>query len=540
MRSKIRFIGIATLSSAMLLSSLVNSPASAAPSSLVVEHVFQLTSTDTARSFEQTGNMLNHALYETLITYKGGDASTPVPGVASAWTVNAEATKFTFTLNPKAKFSDGTAITSADVLFSLNRLKNIKGNPSSLMNGITVSAPSKNTVVLETAVPTPQVLAIATSPSFGILNSVVVKANGGSDAVDATTSDKALEFLKSKSAGSGRYVLSSFNLTTEVVLVKNTKYWGGVDKAGYDKIIVRNVPVNIQRLNVIKGTSSIAVDLSPDQAEGVGSKVRVIQGKASNVFFLYLSANKTFSGATAFTSNPKCVEAARYAINYNKIVRYAGLGAIQAPGIIPSFFSGALTAKDAIKQDTARAKTAFDACGIKDLPVEIGYWGDGGAVNGLNFGSLAALVDEDLRAVGFKTKLKGAPIAVSLPIYRNNQEEMGLWLWGPDWPDSTNYTESFSPGTKVGLRMGWLEGADPVIENLRKSAAVATDAKARATIFANWQREMNKRSPLIPLVQPAAILVANNSVLKIANHPIWKINLSELQVNTPKPKKKAK
>jgi peptide/nickel transport system substrate-binding protein len=402
------------------------------------------------------------------------------------------------------------------------------------MNGITVSAPSANTVVLETAVPTPQVLAIATSPAFGILDSSVLKANGGTDAADAATTDTALEFLKSKSVGSGRYTLTSFNLTTEVVLAKNPKYWGGVDKAGYDKIILRNVPVNIQRLNVIKGTSSIAVDLSPDQAEGVGSKVRVIQGKASNVFFFYLSANKTFSPATAFTSNPKCVEAARYGINYKKIVRYAGVGAIQAPGIIPSFFSGALTAKDAIKQDTARAKTAFDACGIKDLSVQIGYWGDGGAVNGLNFGSLAALVDEDLRAVGFKTKLQGAPIAVSLPIYRNNQEETGLWLWGPDWPDSTNYTESFSPGTKVGLRMGWLAGADPVIEKLRMDAAVATDAKKRAVIFTNWQKEMNKRSPLIPLVQPAAIVVANKSVIGVSNHPIWKVNLSELKVNSAK------
>jgi peptide/nickel transport system substrate-binding protein len=396
------------------------------------------------------------------------------------------------------------------------------------MNGITVTAPNASTVVLTTEKATPQVLAIVTSPALGILNSKVAKANGGSDAADAKDTDKALEFLKTKSIGSGPYVLKSFNLTTEVVLEKNAKYWGA-DKAGYDKIIVRNVPVNVQRLNVIKGTSSIAVDLSPDQASGVGNKVNVVQGKASNVFFFYLSANSSFSGATKFTADPKCVEAARYGINYNKIVRYAGLGAIQAPGIIPSFFSGALTQKDAIKQDSARAKAAFDACGIKDTPVSIGYWGDGGAVNGLNFGSLAALVDEDLRAVGFKTKLAGAPIAVSLPIYRENKEEMGLWLWGPDWPDSTNYTESFSPGTKVGLRMGWVAGKDSVITDLQTKAATETDGKKRAALFTSWQKEMNKRSPLIPLVQPAAILVGNKSVKGLSDHPIWKVNLSELK-----------
>jgi len=488
------------ISAALVTAGLIATPATAATKNLIVENVFQLTSTDPARSFEQTGNMINHALYQTLITYKGGDAATPVPSIASKWTVNAAATVFTFTIDPKAKFSDGTKVTSADVVFSLNRLKNIKGNPSSLMAGITVSAPDASTAVLTTEKATPQLLAIVTSPALGIMNSKVLKANGGSDAENASTSDTALEFLKGTSVGSGPYVLKSFNLTTEVVIEKNAKFWG-TEKAGYDKII----------------------------ASDVGSKVNVVTGQASNVFFFYLSQNATFSGATAFTSNAKCVEAARYGINYKKIVRYAGLGAIQAAGIIPSFFSGALTQKDAIKQDTARAKAAFDACGLKDTPVSIGFWGDGGAVNGLNFGSLAALVDEDLRAIGFKTKLVGAPIAVSLPLYRNNQEEMGLWLWGPDWPDSTNYTESFSPGTKVGLRMGWTAGADSVITGLQTKAATESDAKKRAALFTLWQQEMNKRSPLIPLVQPAAILVANKSVKGLHDHPIWKVNLTELK-----------
>jgi len=347
MKLNLRKVACIAVSTAVAITGFVAAPALAAPKNLTVETVFQLTSTDPARSFEQTGNMINRALYETLLTYKGGDASTPVPGIASKWVVNADATVFTFTLDSRAKFANGTKVTSADVVFSLNRLKNVKGNPSSLMNGITVSAPDASTVVLTTEKSTPQVLAIVTSPALGILDSKEVKANGGTDAADAKDTDKALEFLKTKSVGSGPYVLSSFNLTTEVVLNKNTKYWGAA-KAGYDKIIVRNVPVAVQRLNVIKGSSSIAVDLSPDQAANVGNKVNVVTGKASNVFFFYLSQNATFSPVTAFTSKAKCIEAVRYGINYKKIVRYAGLGAIQAPGIIPSFFSGALTQKDAI------------------------------------------------------------------------------------------------------------------------------------------------------------------------------------------------
>ena len=142
--------------------------------------------------------MINHALYETLVTYEGGDASKPVPAIASKWSYNSNATSFTFTIDPKAKFSDGTKVTSKDVVFSLNRLKNIKGNPSSLMDGITVRAIGSNKVRLTTDKPTPQLLAIVTSPALGIMNSKVVKACGGSDAANANVADKALDLFEEK------------------------------------------------------------------------------------------------------------------------------------------------------------------------------------------------------------------------------------------------------------------------------------------------------------------------------------------------------
>jgi peptide/nickel transport system substrate-binding protein len=77
--------------------------------------------------------------------------------------------------------------------------------------------------------------------------------------------------------------------------------------------------------------------------------------------------------------------------------------------------------------------------------------------------------------------------------------------------------------------MGWVAGSDPVIEDLRAKAGVELNKKKQATLFQRWQREMNKRSPLIPLVQPAAILVANKSVKGVSDHPIWKINLTEIK-----------
>jgi len=514
-----------TAALACVPASFVVAPASAASKILVVDTAFQLTSPDPGRQFEMTGNMIDRTLYSTLLTYKQGNIAKPIPDLATSWKASADAKVYTFTLNKKARFSDGKPVTSADVVWSLNRLKYIAGNPSSLMTGITPTAPNKYTVVLTSDQANTAIPSIVTSPSLGVLNSKVVKAHGGTSEPNSSTTDHALNYLKTHSAGSGPYLLKSFGLTTQVVLVKNKKYWG--HKAGYDKIVIRNVPGNIQRLNVIKGASQIAVDLSPDQASGI-KNLNVVKGQSSNFFFVYASQNPTFSPATKFTSNPKCVEAIRYGINYNKIVKYAGTGAIQAAGVIPSVFLGALTQADRIKQDLPRAKAAFAACGVGNTLVTVYDWSDG-LVNGISFSSLATLVAEDLRLVGFNIAIKGAPIAVSLPLYRDNQEEIGVWMWGPDWPDSSNYTENFSPGTKVGLRMGWQAGADPAISKLQAAAAVETNITKRAALYRQWGLDMNKTSPIVPLLQPAAIVVGAKSVKGLASNPIWVVNLSELK-----------
>ena len=51
------------------------------------------------------------------------DNQTLIPRLATKWEGNADQTEFTFNLDPKAKFPDGTAVTSTDVKFSWERLR---------------------------------------------------------------------------------------------------------------------------------------------------------------------------------------------------------------------------------------------------------------------------------------------------------------------------------------------------------------------------------------------------------------------------------
>ena len=517
-------VGAVVAIGALVASSLLLAGNATAASSrvLIIDSEFNHKTLDPQREFEDGGNMMVHAMYNTLMTFKGADAGTPVPDLALYYTANANSTKFTYRLRSNAVFSDGTPVTSKDVVYSLNRLKNIKGNPSYLMDGLSVSAPDASTVVITAESPDTSVPVKVCGPEFGIVNSAVVTANGGTSAVGADTKDKAETFLNTTSAGSGPYMLSKFSLTTEVTLVANPKYWGA-KKPAYSKIVIRNVKQQVQQLNVQKGVSNIALDLAPKQTDGL-SGVNVNSAVSTTVWFLYTNANPAVSKVT---SNTNFQEAVRYALNYKDLTTFAGRGAIQAAGIIPSAFQGALTKADATVRDLPRAKAALAKSGYAGEAIGLRYWG-GGAWEGISFDDFATKIAAQLAEAGITVKLLPTPVGEALTTYRNGTDAMGLWFWGPDWPDSSNYSQNFGPGQKVGLRAGWAAGAAPSITKITDRAATEANSKTRASLYRDFQLALNSSSPFMPLVQSPATLVSTKDVRGIASHPIWKVNLTEL------------
>ena len=136
-------------------------------------------------------------------------------------------------------------------------------------------------------------------------------------------------------------------------------------------------------------------------------------------------------------------------------------------------------------------------------------------------------MQQDLQAVGIKVNLQGQSIQVALNSYRGGQEAMGLWYWGPDFPDPADYL-NFLPGALVGLRAGWAKGADPALEAMGATAASTTQNSARETLYQKIQQSMNSSSPFVPLIQPAQILVGATSLKNLQSNVLWLVDLSEL------------
>ena len=115
---------------------------------LVIARDMDVNSLDVSRSYCDTCQIFNTAVYETLITVDPADPNKILPRLATSWEGNADNTVFTFKLDPTATFADGSPVEAKDVKFSWERLANIKGSASYLMSGLkSLDAPDAGTVV---------------------------------------------------------------------------------------------------------------------------------------------------------------------------------------------------------------------------------------------------------------------------------------------------------------------------------------------------------------------------------------------------------
>ncbi|PRQ12369.1 ABC transporter substrate-binding protein [Corynebacterium sp. 13CS0277] len=148
-------------------------------------------------------------IYDQLLLDDGGQL---VPRLATQWSANADATRWTFTLRTDAQFSDGTPVTARDVFYSLGRIDEMKELNGARLGTVDMAASrivDDHTIELATSIPDaelPRMLA-------GFV--LVVK-------------DGAAEFTAP--VGSGPFVLDALD-GNNAVLTPNPHWWGDDPRA---------------------------------------------------------------------------------------------------------------------------------------------------------------------------------------------------------------------------------------------------------------------------------------------------------------------
>ena len=419
----------------------------AAPSgTLVVDSAFTFTSKDAdpARGgVDFSATPVFHAMYDTLVTFRGGKYNKPVPSLATSYSVANNARKFTFNIRKGVRFSNGDPMTAHDVVFSFKRLRNIKDTPVYLMVGITsITAPGPYKVVIRTSTPNPSLPFILTNPAMSVTDAKALKAHGGTDAGNASTADHATSWLNTTSAGTGPYELKTFSAAAQVVMVPNPRYWG-TDRPHFATVVYRAVSAATQSLDVQSGSNEVALDIPTQQASGMKHNGRLhVQLFSNPAFdFLYVSASPKTSSVTA---NRNIENAIRYGLDYGGIVKVSGPGTSRAPGVVPTGFLGALQPSQGLKRNVALARRYVKASGISKPSFDLAY-SSGTPLDA----TIAAKVQSSLAQVGITVNLTPQADIIAVQNYRGAKNQAGVFGWFPDYPDPNDYL-AFLPGQSSG------------------------------------------------------------------------------------------
>lgn len=498
---------------------------------LVIARNMDITSGDPSRAVCDTCQFVFNALYETLVGLDR-DNHTLTPLLAESWEVNDDSTVYTFHLAPDAVFSDGSPVEAKDVKFSFNRLKNLKVSLTYLVDGIkTIETPDEKTVVVTLVGSNSEFINNMNAAYAGIINSDVAIEQGASDAEDADVKDTAEPWFIANSAGSGPYVLESFNEGDQLTLTANENYWRA--PAPISTVIIRqaeNAAAQAQMLET--GDADIAMQIDPVTAEGLkdadGVTVETIE--SFNFFWMGLAP-----GTTSSTSAPlddKVRQAITLAIDYQALVDtlVAGQGSLQASPI-PNGFPGA-EGLEVRTTDLEQAQTLMTEAGLTDgLTVTMGY----PTINayGVDFGQLAQVIQQDLKKINVNVELDPQTFGVFIDKYRQYELPMNLLYWAPDYFGSAQYVTYFGlvDGSTWSKHAGGSDDTPSVNaaeQEAYTKALASTDDVERAALYKTAGQEMINDNVVIPLFSPDLVLAYRSEVKGVFYSACCNIYLSQL------------
>lgn len=198
------------------------------------------------------------------------------PCLAESWTATDKT--WTFKLRPNVKFSDGSPFTSADVVFTMDRVAKVPNSPSSfkvyLQKIEKVEAVDPLTVRITTSEPYP-LLAIN---MIGLSIMSAKAAAGAAPEGKTTTELNAGNGL----VGAGPYRFVSWKRGSEIVFERNPFYWGPAP--AWDKVIYRPISNPAARVAaLLAGDVDLVEDPPTDDLERLRKDPKlVVETKASN------------------------------------------------------------------------------------------------------------------------------------------------------------------------------------------------------------------------------------------------------------------
>ena len=235
-------------------------------------------------------------MYDPLISYDS--EGNYIGAVAESWTISPDGNTWTFNIRPGITFHNDDPLTSADVLFSVERFisedSTTPWSPALRDNFASHEILGPYTYVYHTVTSEPQLAAAFTQ--VRILPKNYIEANG-------------VEFFRAHPVGSGPWKFVEHVPGTSMEMEANTEHWHQVP--AFERVIEYQVPQEATRMAKLElGVVDIATGLSIDGSVYLQDEGYTLQAVGPNTL-----ANISFPG-TWVTDGPTSDIGVRQAMSY--------------------------------------------------------------------------------------------------------------------------------------------------------------------------------------------------------------------------------
>jgi peptide/nickel transport system substrate-binding protein len=281
-----------------------------------------------------------------------------IPRLADSWTISDDGRVYTFSLNPGAKFHDGSPVTAEAVKYSFDRIRGVGRGNSWMIDGVigdeSIRVVDDKTVEFTLIQPFAPFLSVL--PWISVVNPALIEANAGSD--------MGQTYLLNNTAGSGPFTVARFEPENVIDFSRDPTYWreGG---GNTDTVIWRYVRENTnQRLMLQRGEIHMAVDLTSDDMKALDGVPGVVQVIEPGDRTFSIKMNTEFGP----TSDLNLRKAISYAFDYDAMLAVTGYGELMHGPLHHGFFghdaSIEVPRKDLAKAKEFLAMTEFPEGGI--------------------------------------------------------------------------------------------------------------------------------------------------------------------------------
>ncbi|MFE3150792.1 ABC transporter substrate-binding protein [Streptomyces sp. NPDC059218] len=495
---------------------------------------------DPARLYTSGGGNVPSLVFRTLTTRNredGAAGAKVVPDLATdLGTPSKNATVWTYTLKDGLKYEDGTAITSADIKYGIERsfAAELSGGAPYLRDWLiggadyqgpykdkkgldSIETPDAKTIVFHLDKPEGEFPFLATQTQ----TTPVPKAkDNGTKYEEHPISSGPYKVVKNEGDGE------------RLILERNPHWSAATDeerKAYPDRIDVRSgldSAVINQRLSASQGTDAAAVTTDTNLGPAELAKVtgdKKLAARVGTGHFGYTNYI-AFNPKVKPFDDPKVRQAIAYAVDRSSVVNAAGGSSLAEPAttFLPDQAAFGYTPYDHFPAgrngNAAKAKELLKEAGYpKGLTVTLTHSNDKDFATSPE---IATALQEALKKAGITVKLQGLESNDYSDTVYNVKSEPGFFLggWGADWPSGGPFFAPIFDGRQIvksGYNFNSGQLNDPAVNKEIDEINKLTDLDAAAKRWGALDQKVGEQALTVPLFHPVYKRLYGESVKNV-------------------------